>query len=367
MLVNCETGELLFCKNQFAPAFQDKKYMKHTKTRIIASIGPASETQDTIEKLIRAGASIFRVSYSIGKKHELEERFAAITRAIRATKAPHITTLQDFGGLKIRLENEHSIKVEKGHIFLLCSHEVPANAVGAKITSEYFWNNVRRDSLLYVGDGQIALRAQKITKGCVFAEVLFSGTIGPRKGITIPGMTFGFGENIKMDAELAIVGANLGYDFVALSFVERAEDIRLFKRIIAAHAPGYKPKILAKIETRSAVRNIDAILKETDGVMIARGDLALQTDFTDLPAFQSMIIKKCRQKRKFVIVATQMLESLMHSYIPFRAEITDVANAVREGATAVMLSGETTVGDDPVHAVEVMRKIIEKTERMARK
>lgn len=335
--------------------------MSITKTRIIASIGPASEKTENIIDLIKAGASIFRISYSISPK-EGETRFRAVKEAMQKTGAKNIEILQDFGGLKIRLENEEPMKVVKGQILILGKDEPKPGEAGIKIANHYFWDNIKSDSILYIGDGQVALRVKEMTADKITAEVLFNGTIGPRKGVTIPGMSFGFGENIKADAELALIGAKLGYDYVALSFVENADDVKLFKKIIAKDTPNYKPKILAKIETELAVRNIDAILDECDGVMIARGDLALQVDYANMPQIQNTVIQKCRARGKFVIVATQMLESLMHSYIPFRAEINDVADAVREQASAVMLSGETTVGDDPMHAVEVMRRIIEKTE-----
>lgn len=335
--------------------------MPTTKTRIIASIGPASEKPENVAELIGAGASIFRISYSISPQ-EGEKRFSAVKEAIKKTGAQNIETLQDFGGLKIRLENIEPIKVKKGEIIALTKNEPEKNKTEIKITDRYFWDNARDGSIIYIGDGQVALQIKELSENKATTEVLFNGTIGPRKGVTIPGMSFGFGENIKSDAELALAGAKLGYDYVALSFVENADDIKLFKEIISQNAPDYKPKILAKIETELAVRNIDSILGECDGVMIARGDLALQVDYAEMPGIQNAIIQKCRARDKFVIIATQMLESLMHSYIPFRAEINDVADAVREQASAVMLSGETTVGDDPAHAVEVMRRIVEKTE-----
>lgn len=335
--------------------------MPTTKTRIVATIGPASEKVENIVELIKAGASIFRISYSISPE-EGERRFNAVHEAIKQTGARGVETLQDFGGLKIRLDNTEPIKVTKGQDFVLSKTEIGKDEIGAQVTNHYFWDNVKNDSALYIGDGQVALKIKKLENGRALAEVLFNGTIGPRKGVTIPGMSFGFGENIKADAELALAGAKLGFDYVALSFVENSDDVKLFKKIIADSTPGYAPKILAKIETALAVKNIDSILGECDGVMIARGDLALQVDYADMPQIQNTLIQKCRARNKFVIVATQMLESLMHSYIPFRAEINDVADAVREQASAVMLSGETTIGDDPAHAVEVMRRIIEKTE-----
>lgn len=335
--------------------------MTTTKTRIVASIGPASEETENIVGLIKAGASIFRISYSISPE-EGESRFRAVREAIKKTGGRGIEILQDFGGLKIRLDNNEPMKVSKGQTIILSKDKPKNDEVGIKVSSRYFWSNVKGDSVLYIGDGQVALKVKELKTDKVLAEVLFSGVIGPRKGVTIPGMSFGFGENIKADAELALAGARLGYDYVALSFVENADDIKLFQKIISENTPDYKPKILAKIETELAVRNIDSILDQCDGVMIARGDFALQVDYAEMPRIQNAVIQKCRAKGKFVIVATQMLESLMHSYIPFRAEINDVADAVREQVSAAMLSGETTIGEDPVHAVEVMRRIIEKTE-----
>jgi len=332
------------------------------RTRIVATIGPASEKPEQIKDLIKEGASIFRISYSIEKPDIGEQRFHAVKETIVHSGAEGIETLQDFGGIKIRLENQEPIKVTKGERFIISAKEIAGEEKGTTVTNHYFWSNVRSDSMLYIGDGQAALQVRELSDDTAITDVLFSGSIGPRKGVTIPGMSFGFGANIKADAELAVAGAKLGYDYVALSFVERAEDIKLFKDIIAQHAPDYAPRIIAKIETASAVEDIDAIVKESYGIMIARGDLALQEDYADMPQIQNDLIQKCRKEGKFVIVATQMLESLMHSYIPFRAEINDVADAVRECASATMLSGETAVGDDPAHAVEVMRRIIEKTE-----
>lgn len=341
------------------------KHSSH-RTKIVATVGPACDTYDKLLELVRAGVNIFRLNFSHGT-HEDKDRIIKLIREINNKEPYNIAILADLQGPKLRvgeIENG-SMLIEPGQILTFQSRQ---KVVGNKESIYVSYPNLHEDvevgNKILIDDGKLEVVVKEITKeGDIKVQVTYGGILSPKKGVNLPDTNISLPaltEKDLIDLEF-IIGQEV--DWVALSFVRKAEDIVDLKRRLAEKKS--KSKVIAKIEMPSALVDLRNIILESDGVMVARGDLGVELPVEKVPMAQREIIRKCLHRAKPVIVATQMMESMIDRVKPNRSEITDVANAVLEGADAVMLSGETATGNHPALVVETMRKIIlevEKTE-----
>ena len=331
------------------------------KTKIICTIGPASESEMMLRKLIAAGMNVARFNFSHGTHEEHEAKFRRVVRIRRELGLP-IATLLDTKGPEIRLRDFEGGKVvlEKGQTFTLTTDEVLGDATRAAVTYKDLPADVAVGGTILIDDGLIGLRVDSKTDTEVVCTVINGGPVSNHKGVNLPGadlsMPFISGQD-RADIEF---GCRMGYDFIAASFTRTAKDVQDIRDILVAN--NSRMRIIAKIESVQGVNNIEEILEAADGVMVARGDLGVEVPLEDVPVIQKHIIQRANQMGKVVVTATQMLDSMMKNPRPTRAEATDVANAIYDGTTAIMLSGETAAGAYPEEAVRTMAKIAERAE-----
>jgi len=332
-------------------------------TKIVATVGPSSSSKETLLELVKAGADVFRLNFSHGTHQDHKAVVDKITEIINEYDVT-VGILADLQGPKIRvgkIENE-KIEVNKGDILTFVNE--PCLGTKEKIYMSYdsFPTDVKVGEKVLVDDGKLVLKVIETNqKDTVKLEVMFGNNIASNKGVNLPDTSISQPSLTEKDLKDLDYILTLPVNWIALSFVRKANDIKELKKIIKSR--GHKAKVIAKIEKPEAVKNLKGIIKASDAVMVARGDLGVEVPMEQLPAIQKEIIKRCVQKAKPVIVATQMMESMIDNPSPSRAEISDVANAVLDGADAVMLSGETSVGKHPVLVVESMNKIIEEAEK----
>ncbi len=333
------------------------------RTKIIATVGPACNTYQGLMSLVKAGVNVFRLNFSHGTLEEKKEIIANI-RKINKMEPYNIAILGDLQGPKIRLGNieNDSIEIVPGDVLTFTSKKVLGTKEKLSISYPNLSTDVKVGEKILIDDGKIEVKVIKITtEGEVKARVTYGGVLSSKKGVNLPDTDISLPSLTEKDlADLAFIIAQ-DLDWVALSFVHHAEDIIVLKKILAVE--NSTCKVIAKIEMPSALKDLRNIIIESDGVMIARGDLGVELPVEKIPMAQREIIRKCLHRAKPVIVATQMMESMMERVKPNRSEITDVANAVLEGTDAVMLSGETAVGKHPALVVETMRKIIAEVEK----
>ncbi len=329
------------------------------RTKIIATIGPASSERETLARLIEAGVYVFRLNFSHGAAAD----FAGLITLIRELEAEYsvpLTILQDLPGPKIRIGqiDDGSIQVSKGSRLFLGRPGAASPLGGPLIPFDHpaILSTLERGDRLALADGALQLEVEKKVAEDLFEiRALSSGLITSRKGLALPGKAVSLSALTGVDRENLKDGLLLGVDAVALSYVQTPEDVREAKEFIRSQ--GHDIPVIAKLERRNAVENLDEIIREADIIMVARGDLGVECPLEELPAIQKRIIRACNHASKPVIVATQMLLSMVNSPSPTRAEVTDVANAVLDGTDCVMLSEETAVGNYPVETVEYMHKI----------
>lgn len=335
------------------------------RTKIIATVGPSCNTYEGLMSLVKAGVNVFRLNFSHGTLEEKKEIITNI-RKINVEEPYNIAILGDLQGPKIRLGNieNDSFEIVPGDELTFTSKKVLGTKKKLSISYPYLSTDVKVGEKILIDDGKIEVKVNKITAGGeVKAIVTYGGTLSSKKGINLPDTEISLPSLTEKDlADLAFI-IEQDLDWVALSFVRHAEDIIVLKKILAAE--NSTCKVIAKIEMPSALKDLRNIIVESDGVMVARGDLGVELPVEKIPMAQREIIRKCIHRAKPVIVATQMMESMMERVKPNRSEITDVANAVLEGTDAVMLSGETAVGQHPALVVETMRKIISEVEKTA--
>ncbi|MEJ5239885.1 MAG: pyruvate kinase [Anaerolineales bacterium] len=340
----------------------------HRKAKIIATIGPSSQEISIIERLALAGMNIARLNFSHGS-HESHAQVIQNIQTVRERLGLAIGILQDLQGPKIRLGKlENPIEVREGEkIWLYAQGNKDPLALNGKALPVDFpelFASVQPGDQLLLDDGRVALRAEAVTSQALQARVEVGGILSSHKGINLPGVRLrisGFTEKDKADL---LFGLKHGVDAVAISFVRSAEDVRVVRQTMEAHLPPGRPMplLIAKLERPEALENLEAILDEVDGVMIARGDLGVELPPEQVPALQKHIIRAANRRAKLVITATQMLESMISNPRPTRAEASDVANAIFDGTDAVMLSAETASGEYPVQAVEMMARIVQEAE-----
>lgn len=332
------------------------------KTKIIATIGPASNNRETLEKLIRAGVNMVRLNFSHGSYEQHGDVIKLIRSLSRSMNQP-VGILLDLQGPKVRtgkLENGTPVDLQKNDIFKITTLDVLGNRDRVATTYKNLPGDVKTGDKILIDDGLIELRVAESSADTVTCKVRIGGTLKEKKGINLPGVQVSAPSLTEKDKKDLRFGIQNEVDYVALSFVRRAEDLEDIKNIIARM--GSDIPVVAKIEKPEAVDNIDTILETTDAVMVARGDLGVEMQYEKVPTIQKMIIQKAIAANKPVITATQMLESMHQNPIPTRAEASDVANAIMDGTDAVMLSGETASGRYPVESVKMMSKIAAQVE-----
>lgn len=332
---------------------------RQRKAKIIATLGPSSSDYEKIKALFAAGTDVFRLNFSHGEHAEHAERYKIIRRIEQEYKRP-IGVLLDLQGPKLRIGTFSNTKIslKPGQSFLLDLDMTPGNNHRVCMPHPEIFQVLKKDVDLLLDDGKVRL---KITKcGQDFAETtVISGTeLSNRKGVNVPDVVLPIDALTKKDIEDLKFGLDLGIDWVALSFVQQPNDL-----IMARDLVGKKVKLIAKIEKPMAIQHLHEIVELSDAVMVARGDLGVEMPAEDVPVMQRQIIRACRSSGKPVIVATQMLDSMVHMATPTRAEASDVATAVYDGVDAVMLSAESASGNYPVEAVSMMDRIIQRTEK----
>ena len=334
------------------------------KTKIVATLGPSSSDPATLARMIDAGVDVVRMNFSHGTAKEHAERVANV-KSIAKNLGRTVGILVDLQGPKIRIGDFSVpfIELRTGAHFTITTDPVMGDEHRVNTTYTNLTKDVKTGDKILLDDGKLRLRVLEIKANDVLCEVVVGGTLSAHKGINLPGVSVSAPSFTAKDLLDLEFGIRHDMDYVALSFVRSAEDIRdLRKAIIERIEDGRYLPIIAKIEKPQAISNIDAIIAEADGIMVARGDLGVELPPEDVPILQKMIIKKCNLAGKPVIIATQMLESMINNPTPTRAEASDVANAVVDGGDAVMLSGETSVGRYPLEAVQIMDRIIKKVE-----
>ena len=336
----------------------------HGKTKIVCTLGPSSNKVETLVQLIHSGMDVVRLNFSHGTHEDHLLTLQNVFEAVKRT-GEQLAVLQDLQGPKIRIGDLSVpfIEMKQGGTFTLTTDSVQGSAGRVSTTYANLTRDVHPGDKILLDDGKIRLRVLEVKKNDVVCEVVVGGILSANKGINLPGVSVSAPSFTAKDLRDLEFGLKHDIDYVALSFVRTADDIRELRKVIIERIEkGRFLPIIAKIEKPQAVTNIDGIIAEADGIMIARGDLGVELPPEDVPILQKMIIKKCNEAGKPVIIATQMLESMINSPTPTRAEASDVANAVVDGGDAVMLSGETSVGKYPIEAVQIMERIIRKVE-----
>ena len=334
------------------------------RTKIVATIGPATESPERIRELIQAGATTFRLNFSHGDHSEHAERIATI-RQVAHELGAHIGILQDLQGPKIRLGRfeEGPITLAKGDQFALTAKQVRCNQTVATVTYDKLAEEVSAGSRILLDDGRVEMKVERVdaVDQTLHCSVTVPGVLSNNKGVNFPDVQLSVRALTTKDRQDLAFGLQQGVDWVALSFVRNPSDMQEIRELIRKH--GYTTPVVAKIEKFEAIDQIDAILPLCDGVMVARGDLGVEMPAEEVPLLQKDLIHKANSLWIPIITATQMLDSMASSPRPTRAEVSDVANAILDGTDAVMLSNETAVGDFPVEAVETMATIARRIER----
>lgn len=332
------------------------------KTKIVCTIGPATETHASLESLLRAGMNVMRLNFSHGDFKEHQLRVNHLRKASETTGIP-AAILQDLAGPKIRIGmfKTEAVNLKVGAKFTITTDKVEGDETRVSVNYPNFAREVKKGHIVFLHDGRKKLEVLDVKGNDVVCKVLVGGEIKGKRGVNLPDSDLSISALTEKDRTDLEFGVKNKVDFFALSFVRRPEDITELRDIL--NAKKSKAKIIAKIETPQALANIDGILDLVDGIMVARGDLAIEIPAEKVPAAQKMLIRKCNERGIPVITATQMLESMIKAPVPTRAEVSDVANAILDGSDAVMLSEETTLGDFPVEAVTLMSKVAAETER----
>jgi pyruvate kinase len=326
------------------------------KTKIIATIGPSSEDKKVIKDMVKSGLNIARLNFS----HRTQEQAKATYRNLRNV-VPHIGIMMDTQGPEVRLGRiKKGTELLRGSEVELVKHDILGDEKKLPVDYPGLFDYLKENDIILMSDGSLELKVKKISNSSVKCKVIYGGKISSKKSVNIPGKDIGLFAPTKKDLENIRFGARIGFDFVAASFVKSPKDIKKIRAVLKKEKSGMR--IVAKIEHVEAVRNLDGILEASDAIMIARGDLGVEVPPSDVPLLQKTIIRKCLENEKPVIVATQMLMSMTEHPRATRAEVSDVANAVEDGADAVMLSEETAVGKYPVKSVQFMAETIEKME-----
>lgn len=330
------------------------------RTKIIATLGPASSTETILRKMYIGGLDIVRLNFSHSSHSELT-KLAKLVRTLNKKMRRSIKIMQDLEGYRIRIGKlEGPVLLKKGKYVYLTQDDIAGNEKEISFDYEGPLKVINPGTLIYIDDGKITLEVKAVEKKRLKTKVLTDGELNENKGVNIPDTKIEFESFTEKDKRDIEVGIANKFDYIAQSFVRSADDIRLVKDLVKPRHP--QCQVFAKVESREALENIDAIIDEADGIIVARGDLGICVPIYKIPVIQKEIVSKCREKNKPAVVATQMLDSMTKEPIPTRAEVTDVANAILDGATHLLLSAETAIGKHPPQVVDMMNKIIKSTE-----
>ena len=332
------------------------------KTKIICTIGPASQSPEKIREMIEAGMNVCRCNFSHGSYEEQKNKMMTVVRISEEMRKP-VATLIDTKGPEIRLRTfeEEKITLEEGQKFTLTTKDIVGTKEIVSVTYENIVNDVVVGGSVLIDDGLIELRVEEITDTDLVCRVVNGGPVSNKKGVNLPGANLSMPFISEQDRKDILFGIDCGFDFIALSFVRSKEDVLEVRKMLDEKRSPMK--VIAKIENMQGINNLDEILEVSDGIMVARGDMGVEVPLEEVPVIQKRMIRKAVAKGKHVITATQMLESMTKNPRPTRAEAADVANAIFDGTTAIMLSGESANGKYPVEALKTMSKIAERAEK----
>ena len=334
------------------------------RTKIICTMGPNSDKPGMIEKLIDAGMDVARLNFSHGDHAEHKSRIDNI-KAVRSKKKIPVAILLDTKGPEIRtgkLEGGKGVELEEGNTLILTTEDIVGNSDRVSVSYKQMPQDLKKGDTVLIDDGLIELKVNKIDGTEIVCSVVNGGKLGERKGINLPNVTVNLPALTEKDKDDILFGIEQEVDYIAASFVRKADDVRQIRKFLNDNG-GEHIDIIAKIESAEGVENIDDIIEAADGIMVARGDLGVEIPAYKVPRIQKTIIEKCNHRYRPVITATQMLDSMIRNPRPTRAEVTDVANAIYDGTDAIMLSGETAMGKYPVEAVNMMIQIAVETEK----
>lgn len=340
--------------------YYNPKYLK--KTKIVATLGPSTEDEETLRLMMDHGTDVFRINFSHANYEDVEKKIKLI-HSLNEKYGYNTAIIADLQGPKLRIgEMEDGIEIHPGDVLTFTNEKVIGNKERVYMNYKQFPSDVETGENILVDDGKIILKVLTTNKkDKVTVEVIQGGPLRSKKGVNLPNTKISLPSLTEKDIEDAKFAISQQVDWIALSFVRKVNDIRELRKLIEENSE-FRIPIIAKIEKPEALGNIDEIIKEIDGLMVARGDLGVEMPIEQVPKYQKLLIKKAKQNRIPVIVATQMMESMIESLTPTRAEVNDVANAVYDGADAVMLSGETSVGKHPIEVIEIMTKILQGVE-----
>lgn len=332
------------------------------KTKIVCTIGPSSDSYEVLKALVNEGMNVARLNFSHGTHPEHKKRIDTIKK-LRDDLDEPIAIMLDTKGPEIRIKTfkDGMIRIEQGQDFILTSEDLEGDETRVSVTYKDIAKDLKADDRVLIDDGLVEFTVISVDENNVYMRAVNSGELRDRKGVNLPSVKVNLPTLTEKDIEDLIFGIENDVDFIAASFIRSAKDVLEIRKILESNG-GEDIKIISKIENLEGVQNIDEIIDASDGVMVARGDMGVELDEEDIPLVQKDIIRKCNLKGKFVITATQMLDSMIRNPRPTRAEVTDVANAILDGSSAIMLSGETAAGTYPVKACEMMRKIAVKIE-----
>ena len=335
------------------------------KTKIVCTIGPASRSEKVMTDMLKAGMNVARLNFSHGD-HESHREVIETFRRVRERLGKPAAIMLDTKGPEVRIRTFKDGKafLEEGSTFTLTTEEIEGDSTRVSVTYTDLPSQLKKGDRVLIDDGRLELTVKDLTDTDVICTVVTGGSVSNRKGVNIPGVHLDIPYLNERDMADLRFGVEMDVDYVAASFVRSADDVIAMRNYLDYYG-GHNIRILAKIENAEGIENFEEILKEANGIMVARGDMGVEVDYERLPGLQKRFIRRCYQSGKIVITATQMLESMIHNTTPTRAEITDVANAVFDGTSAVMLSGETAMGDHPARVVQVMSKIAAQAEKDA--
>ncbi|MCM1088205.1 MAG: pyruvate kinase [Muribaculaceae bacterium] len=333
------------------------------KTKIVCTLGPATDEESVLRQLMSEGMNVARCNFSHGV-HEDHKKRMDMVKKLRKEIGKPVALLLDTKGPEVRVRQfkDGKVTLEAGQLFTLTSEEVEGTQEKVSVTYSRLYEDLEVGMKVLMDDGLIEMRVEKVERENIVCRVINGGVLSNNKGINVPDVNLSMPYLSEKDREDILFGISQDVDFIAASFVQNKEDILQLRRLLAKNG-GEDIKIIAKIENRQGVENIDEIIEVSDGIMVARGDMGVEIPCEEVPVIQKMIIKKVYEVGKQVITATQMLESMVKNPRPTRAEAADIANAVYDGTSAIMLSGETAAGAYPVEAVKMMVRIAERTEQ----
>lgn len=332
------------------------------KTKIICTIGPASESEEKLRELMIAGMNVARFNFSHGSHEEHKKKFDRVIKISNELGIP-VATLLDTKGPEIRLKDIEGGKTElvAGQKFILTTEDILGNNEKVSITYKNLKNDISVGTTILIDDGLIEMVVDSIEETDIICTVVNGGPISNHKGVNVPGAVLSMPYISEVDRSDIMFGCDMGFDFIAASFVRCKEDILEVRKILDEH--NSHMKIIAKIENMQGIENLEDILTVSDGIMVARGDMGVEIPMEEVPVVQKRMIKMAEAQGKHVVTATQMLDSMIKNPRPTRAEVADVANAIYDGTTAIMLSGESAAGLYPVEAVKTMSQIAERAEQ----